>query len=99
MMSLTPAATDVIRDLVESSHLPDTGGLRMQLSDSMDSSHASLAVSLVEQPDPQDEVLEDAGVHVFLTPQAASLLGDKLLDATIDAGQITFLLHEQHRSL
>jgi Fe-S cluster assembly iron-binding protein IscA len=96
MMTMTPAAADVIRDLTEAAHLPEAGGLRMQVSGpSMDSDRAGLAISLVEQPDLGDEGVDDAGVHVFLAPEAASLLGDKELDATIDEGQITFLLHEQ----
>ncbi|MGN6377744.1 MAG: Fe-S cluster assembly protein HesB [Gaiellales bacterium] len=95
-MTLTHSATDVIRDLVESSQLPETGGLRMELSDpDMNGSERGLAVSLAEQPAPDDEVLDEDGVHVFLTPQVASLLGDKELDATVDEGKVTFLLHEQ----
>ena len=96
MISLTPAAADVIRDLMETSQVPDTGGLRMHVSDpSANSSQASLAVSLVEEPPLGDEVLDESGVHVFLTPQAADLVGDKQLDAAIDDGKVRFMLHEQ----
>jgi Fe-S cluster assembly iron-binding protein IscA len=68
----------------------------MELSEpGMGGSQAGLAVSLVEQPAPDDEVVGEGGIHVFLTPQAADLLGDKQLDATVDEGKVTFLLHEQ----
>jgi Fe-S cluster assembly iron-binding protein IscA len=96
MMTLTHSATDVIRELMASSDLPEAGGLRMELSNpDLNGSQGGLAVSLVEQPDPGDEVVDEGGIHVFLNPQAADLLGDKQLDATVDEGTITFLVHEQ----
>ena len=96
MMTLTDSATDVIRELIASAEISDAGGLRMELSDpATNGSQGGLAVSLVEQPAPGDEVLDEGGIHVFLAPQAADLLGDKQLDATVDEGTITFLVHEQ----
>jgi Fe-S cluster assembly iron-binding protein IscA len=96
MMTLTHSATDVIRELMASTDLPEAGGLKMELSEAgLNGSPSGLAVSLVEQPAPDDEVLDEDGVHVFLTPQVADLLGDKELDATVDEGKVTFLVHEQ----
>lgn len=96
MMTLTPTATDVIRNLVETSQLPETGGLRMDTSaPDMDGSQGGLAVSLVEEPDPDDVVVGEGGAHVFLAPVAATLLDDKQLDATVDEGNVTFVLLEQ----
>ena len=96
MMTLTHSATDVIRELIASSEISDAGGLRMELSDpGVNGSQGGLAVSLVEQPAPDDEILDEGGIHVFLAPQAADLLGDKQLDATVEEGKVTFLVHEQ----
>ena len=96
MMTVTPTATDVIRHLMETSELPETGGLRMQVSaPEMDGAEAGLAVSLVQEPDPEDEVIGEGGVHVFLTPEASSLLQDSELDATVQEGNVTFMLAQQ----
>lgn len=43
-----------------------------------------------------DEVIEAAGAHVYLEPQAAAYLRDKVLDAEIDSdGQAHFSLGMQ----
>ena len=47
-------------------------------------------------PDETDEVVEEANARVFLEPQAAVVLDDKVLDAQVDdAGQVQFTLGQQ----
>lgn len=53
---------------------------------------AQLALSVAEQPEAGDQVLgTDAGARVFLEPQAAQFLDDKVLDVQQDdQGQLNF---------
>jgi Fe-S cluster assembly iron-binding protein IscA len=50
----------------------------------------------VPEPDAEDQVLEAAGARVFVAPQAARYLEDKILDAQIDeTGNARFSLGVQ----
>jgi Fe-S cluster assembly iron-binding protein IscA len=96
MITLTLEATDAIRDLVGSAELPETGGLRLDTSDSaMNSAPPSLALTLVESPAAGDEVIDEDGVHVYVSQQAAPLLEGKEIDARSEAGGVTFLVNDQ----
>jgi hypothetical protein len=48
---------------------------------------------VVGVPESGDEVLEDA--PVFLEPEAAAVLEDKLLDADVDGDQVRFAVRQQ----
>jgi iron-sulfur cluster assembly protein len=96
MITLTLEATDAIRDLVGSAELPATGGLRLDTNDpELNSAPPSLALTLVESPAAGDEVIDEAGVHVYVSRQAAPLLDGKEIDARTEAGGVTFLVNEQ----
>ena len=96
MITLTLEATDAIRDLVGSAELPESGGLRLDMNDAtLNSAPPSLALSLVESPAAGDEVIDEGGVHVYVSQQAAPLLDGKEIDARTEAGGVTFLVNEQ----
>ena len=96
MITLTPEATDAIRELVDSAELPDTGGLRLDMNDAtLNSAPPSLALTLVETPATGDEVIDQGGIHVYVSKQAAPLLDGKEIDARTEAGGVTFLVNEQ----
>jgi Fe-S cluster assembly iron-binding protein IscA len=96
MITLTHEATDAIRDLVGSAELPDTGGLRLDMNDAtLNSAPPSLALTLVESPATDGEVIDEGGVHVYVSKQAAPLLDGKEIDARTEAGGVTFLVNEQ----
>ena len=68
MITLTTEATDAIRELVGNAELPDTGGLRLDMNDgTMNSAPPSLALTLVESPATGDEVIDEGGVHVYVS--------------------------------
>jgi iron-sulfur cluster assembly protein len=46
-------------------------------------------------PAEDDEVIEEQGARVFLEPDAASLLGDKALDASVKENQVAFTIADQ----
>jgi iron-sulfur cluster assembly protein len=96
MITLTTEATDVIRELVDTADLPETGGLRLDMNDaSLNSAPPSLALTLVEAPAAGDAVIDEGDVHVFVSEQAAPLLDGKEIDARTEAGGVTFLLNER----
>jgi iron-sulfur cluster assembly protein len=90
MLMLTENATRVIGALVDNPELPDGAGLRIV------SAPEGLSVSPVAGPDESDQIVEEASARVFLEPNAAVVLDDKVLDAQVDdAGQVQFLLGTQ----
>jgi Fe-S cluster assembly iron-binding protein IscA len=56
---------------------------------------AGLAVSVVEAAPPEDKIVEGDQVEVAVEPNAAELLDDKELDATVSGEQISFSIGEQ----
>lgn len=89
MLTLTPEAGHVIRDLVSRSELPEGAGLRIAGAEAPDGG-AGLALQLAEAPHPADEVLHDQGADVFLDPPAAAMLDDQVLEAQAGEDGVTF---------
>lgn len=93
MLDLTENATSVIRSIAEQPDGPVGGGLRIT-SDHTGS--GQLIVSPAVNAEEGDEIVEKEGARVFLEPQAASLLGDQVLDAQVTGqGQVEFMLTAQ----
>jgi iron-sulfur cluster assembly protein len=85
LLTITPPATE---------DAPEGAGIR--ISQGVDSEgQSSLALAVVEEPEAGDEVVEEAGAPVFVAPDAAPLLDDKVLDVRYDAGQVGFVVGEQ----
>jgi Fe-S cluster assembly iron-binding protein IscA len=96
MITLTPEATDAIRELVDNAELPDTGGLRLDMNDAtLNSAPPSLALTLVETPATGDEVIDQGGIHVYVSKQAAPLLDGKEIDARNEPAGVTFLVNDK----
>jgi len=93
MLVLTDNATNVIRALAERPELPDASGLRIA---SADDGAGALTITTVGTPEAGDQVVEDQGARLFLEPEAAQLLDDKVLDAMVtEDGRVQFLLATQ----
>jgi Fe-S cluster assembly iron-binding protein IscA len=94
LLALTDNAAQAVKDMVSvSDQVPGTGGLRMVAERA--GTQANLQLSIVPLPAEDDEVIEEQGARVFLEPKAASLLDDKVLDATIDRNQVAFTIADQ----
>jgi iron-sulfur cluster assembly protein len=93
VLTLTHTAAEVVRTLVEQSSAPDSGGLRIAASD-QNSDGIELELSLVGEPEALDATVEQEGATVYLDPDAAELLDDKLLDAQVADDHVTFVLRE-----
>ena len=92
MLTLTPTAAEVVRSLVDQSST-ETGGLRIAANDD-GLEGVSLELSLVGEPEAADATIEQSGATVYLDPDAAELLDDKLLDAQVAEDHVTFVLRE-----
>jgi iron-sulfur cluster assembly protein len=96
MLVLTQAAAEVVKSVTSAPQLSQTAGLRISSSVTGPEDASSLQVEAVPAPDAADQVLEAAGARVFVAPQAASYLDDKVLDAQLDsAGNARFSLGVQ----
>ena len=95
MLTLTPTAADAVRTLVASAPVDDdTGGIRISSGEETPQGTA-LELALVDAPEAADEEIDAGGAHVFLEPQVAGFLGDKVLDASVESGgQVRFSVLE-----
>jgi Fe-S cluster assembly iron-binding protein IscA len=94
MLVLTPTAVAVVNDLTTAEGRPDGAGLR--ISSDTAPTQGGLQVEITSGPAERDQVLAESGARVFLDPDAASYLEDKVLDANIDdQGAARFTLAAQ----
>ncbi|MFF5991586.1 MULTISPECIES: HesB/IscA family protein [Prauserella] len=95
MLAMTDAAVEAISALT-SQDGQQAAGLRFAVREESDAG-AQLALSIAPAPEDGDEVLgTDSGARVFLEPQAASFLDDKVLDVQQDEqGQLNFAVMQQ----
>lgn len=83
MLTISESAAEVIKVVLAGGDSPEGSGLR--IAPVADASGAGeLQAAIASAPEGDDEVVEESGARVFLEPQAASLLGDKVLDAERD---------------
>ena len=94
MLALTEGAVDAVKRLVESSdETTDSSGLRMVAEPV--GLRMNLQLSVVPLPAEDDQIIEEQGARIFLEPEAAALLDDKVLDASVEQGQVAFTLADQ----
>ena len=95
MLTFTETATVTIEELTSRPGLPDTNGLRIS-SNTGSPAESTLAVTLTAAPAPDDQVIELAHSRVYLEPEAADLLDDKVLDANVsEDGSVSFSVAPQ----
>jgi len=96
MLVLTEAAAEAVKALTSTPQAPEGSGLRIASSGAASESPGELQVSAAPGPGENDQVIDAAGARVYLEPQAAAYLDDKVLDAQIDnEGQAHFSLGMQ----
>lgn len=96
MLSLTPIASEAIRQLTAQTEDPRRSGVRISVGQDT-SDGTALQLALVEEPEPADKTLDDDGATVYLQPDAAGFLEDKVLDAQVDDGRVMFLVRDDDR--
>jgi Fe-S cluster assembly iron-binding protein IscA len=95
MLTLTESAKEMVRDMVSSGDAPEGSGLRISAAHDEDGGPA-LSLELADEPTEGDQILDEDGTRVFLEPEAASLLDDKILDAERHDDHYHFRLDDQH---
>jgi iron-sulfur cluster assembly protein len=96
MLVLTEAAAEVVKSVTATPQAPDGAGIRIASSAPEPEAAGALQVTAELAPGENDQVIEAAGAHVYLEPQAAAYLDDKVLDAQVDsAGKAHFSLGVQ----
>jgi iron-sulfur cluster assembly protein len=94
LLALTDSAVQAVKQIVSSSaQVPEGGGLRMVAEQA--EAQTNLQLSVVPLPAEDDEVIEEQGARVFLEPQAASILDDKVLDASVEPNKVAFTISDQ----
>jgi Fe-S cluster assembly iron-binding protein IscA len=94
MLALTDNAVEAVQEILSSSdEVPEVGGLRLVAEPA--GGQLNIQPSVVALPGEDDEVIEEQGARVFLDPDAASLLDDKILDASIEPNQVAFTIADQ----
>ena len=96
MLVLTEAAAEVVKSVTDTPQAPDGTGLSIPQSDTEPGTAGALQLAAAAEPGAGDQVVETAGARVFLDPQAALYLDDKVLDAEVDTeGKVRFTLGMQ----
>lgn len=91
MLALTNSAVEVVREIVAASPEIDdeSGGLRVTTEGD------GFALGIVALPSEDDQVVEAEGARVFLEPEAAELLDDKVLDVSVVGERAHFTVGRQ----
>jgi iron-sulfur cluster assembly protein len=95
VLTLSTNAAEAVKTIAEASpQLPDESGLRIQ-AEPAGEGQVTFGLTMVDSPDVDDQVIEEAGARVFVEPEAAAILEDKILDATVVGDRVQFSLSEQ----
>jgi iron-sulfur cluster assembly protein len=94
LLALTDSAVEAVKAIVSSSEeVPEMGGLRVVADRAGAETNFQLSVAALPAED--DEVIEEEGARLFLDPDAAALLEDKVLDASVQQDQVAFTIADQ----
>jgi len=94
MLTLTMGASEAIQTLIDSVGGPEGAGLRIW-AEPVGEQQSSLEIALTPGPQESDEVVGSTDVPVYLEPQAAMYLHDKVLDASVEGDTIQFSITDQ----
>ena len=96
MLVLTEAAAQVVKSVTATLEEADAAGLRIASGAPGPDGPGELHVTTAPGPGENDQIIVAGGARIYLEPQAAALLDDKILDARPDAnGNARFSLGVQ----
>jgi Fe-S cluster assembly iron-binding protein IscA len=96
VLTITPEASQAIRGVLAASDAPDGAMFRIApQGEDATAPGPSLAISVIDAPPPDDQIVEGEQVAICVDPSAAAMLDDKELDATIVGEQVNFSIGEQ----
>jgi Fe-S cluster assembly iron-binding protein IscA len=97
VLTLTPDATDAIERILETPSVPDSAGIRIApaVPATGPTAGRELQVTIAEEPDDNDEVIEEEDARVFVDDAVTDYLADKQLDASGHGERVGFTIGEQ----
>ena len=97
MLTITHDAAEAIRSALEAPELPESAGVRIAtISTALNGRGPTITVDLALAPHADDEILLSEGAQVFVDPDAAAVLENKLLDVRLEpGGKLHFSLVDQ----
>ena len=93
MLTITPIASEAIRQLSSQAEGSESGGIRISPGPETPEGTA-LELALVEHGEPEDAAVDDDGANVYLEPHVAEALDEMVLDADVEDGRVTFAIRE-----
>jgi iron-sulfur cluster assembly protein len=94
VLAITEEAKQALDAVAAAQDAPEGAGVRICEGVGADG-QPGLGLSVEPAPSAGDEVVEDASVPVFLAPEVADLLHDKVLDAHVEGSSIAFEIGQQ----
>jgi Fe-S cluster assembly iron-binding protein IscA len=94
VLTITPNAAQTIEWILASPEIPDSAGIRISPSGpAMNGAGAGeLALTVAEEPDAGDQVIEQEGARVFVQETVAAYLDEMSLDANVIDDQVKFMI-------
>lgn len=89
MLQVTQAAASVLKSTVQGSDAPEDSGIRFVPR--LDKPGA-LALEISQEPAAGDQVIEEAGIRIFLPEEVADELTDRTLDVDASADGVALTL-------
>jgi Fe-S cluster assembly iron-binding protein IscA len=89
-LSMTKAAADAIRALLEAEHLPETGGMHLTMVPGREGGEPELGMKLVPGGGIDDEEIREHGARVFLDLSVVEALDGQVLDAEPHGDHVHF---------
>jgi iron-sulfur cluster assembly protein len=97
MLVLTEGAAEAVKSVTSTSQPREGAGLRITAAAPYPRRPEALQLTAAAAPAENDQVIEAGGARVFLEPQAAAFLEDKVLDGRLDEqGSAHFTLDLQN---
>jgi hypothetical protein len=95
MLTISPAAATAIARVLSSPAIPDGATFRLSQGEEEESG-SGIAVTLVETPEPGDDVVPTGwGDDIYLDPQTSELLEEQILDAQTLGQHVSFMLRRR----
>ena len=94
LLTLTPTAAEAVRRLVNHAPTEAAEGLRIAPGQAT-AAGTALELSIVDGPELDDQEVMEGGAHVYLEPEVAQFMEDKVLDAEVEETGVRFSIHDQ----
>lgn len=96
MLEISSEAAEAIRGILASDDVPDGAAFRISAEPApAPDREGGFAVTVIESPLPEDQVVVGVEVEVCVEEVAAELLDHKQLDASVSEGKVQFSLSDQ----